>query len=75
MTLTLLLHGCPIPVIVAAFGLDERTVRAWLHKEGAHAALLHDQLMGTAGVVAHQVQANGKRQNPAHRPFIAYAVL
>jgi len=28
LVLTLLLHGCPIPAIVAAFGLDERTVRA-----------------------------------------------
>ncbi len=58
LVLTLLLHGCPIPAIVAAFGLDERTVRVWLHKAGAHAALLHDQLMGEAGVAAHQVQAD-----------------
>jgi transposase-like protein len=50
LVLTLLLHGCPIPAIVAAFGLDERTVRAWLHKTGAHAALLHDQLVGGVGV-------------------------
>ncbi len=56
LVLTLLLHGCPIPAIVAAFGLDERTVRAWLHKAGAHAALLHDQL--TVGVEARQVQAD-----------------
>jgi len=54
--LTLLLHGCPIPAIVAACGLDERTVRAWLLKAGAHAALLHDQLAG--GVEAWQVQAD-----------------
>src|SRR5436309_2347231 len=38
VVLTLLLHGCPIPAVVAACGLDERTVRAWLHKAGAHAA-------------------------------------
>ncbi len=56
LVLTLLIHGCPIPAIVAAFGLDERTVRAWLHKAGAHAALLHDQL--TVGVEARQVQAD-----------------
>jgi len=43
LVLTLLIHGCPIPAVVAAFRLDERTVRAWLHKAGAHAALLHDQ--------------------------------
>jgi len=28
---TLLCHGCPTQAIVAAFGLDERTVAAWLH--------------------------------------------
>jgi len=32
LALTLLLHGCPIAAVVAAFGLDERTVRAWLRK-------------------------------------------
>ncbi len=53
---TLLIHGCPIPAVVAAFRLDERTVCAWLHKVGAHAALLHDQMTG--GVEARQVQAD-----------------
>ncbi len=56
VVLTLLIHGCPIVAIVAAFGLDERTVRAWLHKAGAHAALLHDEM--TVGVQARQVQAD-----------------
>jgi len=56
LVLTLLLHGCPIPAIVAACGLDERTVRAWLHKAGTHAALLHDQMV--ADVAARQVQAD-----------------
>ncbi len=56
LVLTLLVHGCPTGAIVAAFGLDERTVRAWLHKAGAHAALLHDQM--TVGVQARQVQAD-----------------
>jgi transposase-like protein len=59
LVLTLLVHGCPIPAIVAAFGLDERTVRAWLHKAGAHAALLHDRM--TVGVEARQVQADAIR--------------
>jgi transposase-like protein len=56
VVLTLLLHGCPIPAIVAAFGLDERTVRAWLHTAGAHAAILHERMV--AGVEARQVQAD-----------------
>ena len=32
--LTLLGHGCPLQAIVAAFGLDERTVAAWQAKLG-----------------------------------------
>ncbi len=59
LVLTLLLHGCPIPAIVAAYGLDERTVRAWLHKAGAHAAALHDRMV--ADVDARQVQADELR--------------
>jgi len=31
---TLLCHGCPPQAIVAAFGLDERTVAAWLRRTG-----------------------------------------
>jgi hypothetical protein len=57
--LTLLLHGCPIPAIVAAFALDERTVCAWRHKAGAPAATLHDRLV--ADVAAQQVQADEMR--------------
>ncbi len=30
LVVTLLCHGCPPQAIVAAFGLDERTVAAWL---------------------------------------------
>jgi transposase-like protein/IS1 family transposase len=56
LVLTLLLHGCPIAAIVAAFALDERTVRAWLHTAGAHAATLHERLV--TGVDARQVQAD-----------------
>lgn len=61
LVLTLLVHGCPPAAIVAAFGLDERTVRAWLGRGGAHAALLHAQLTGTARVEARQVQADEMR--------------
>ena len=59
LVLTLLLHGCPIPAIVAAFGVDERTVRAWLHKAGAHAALLHERMV--VDVEARPVQADETR--------------
>jgi transposase-like protein len=59
LVLTLLIHGCPIAAIVAAFLLDERTVQAWLHKAGAHAATLHERMV--TDVTAHQVQADELR--------------
>ncbi len=39
--LILLAHGCPPQAIVAACGLDERTVAAWLHRAGAHGQAVH----------------------------------
>jgi transposase-like protein/IS1 family transposase len=45
LVLTLLAHGCPVQAIVAAFGLDERTVRAWLAKGGAHCQAVHEHLV------------------------------
>lgn len=56
LVLTLLAHGCPIPAIVAAFALDERTVRSWLHRAGAHGAALHAHLVQEVDV--GQVQAD-----------------
>lgn len=32
--IVLLVKGCPVQAIVAAFGLDERTVRVWLARAG-----------------------------------------
>src|SRR4051794_28465850 len=37
VVLALLACGCPIPAIVFAFGLDERTVTDWHLKAGRHA--------------------------------------
>ena len=41
----LLSHGCPVRAIVAAFGLDERTVADWLLKAGKHCEAVHKHLM------------------------------
>jgi transposase-like protein/IS1 family transposase len=43
--LVLLSHGCPVPAIVAAFGLDERTVADWLRKAGRHCEQVHKYLV------------------------------
>lgn len=34
--IALLAYGCPVQAIVAAFGIDERTVALWLRKAGRH---------------------------------------
>lgn len=38
---TLVSHGCPIPAIEAAYGLQAQTVRDWVDAGGAHAHALH----------------------------------
>jgi hypothetical protein len=40
---TLLANGCPTTAIVAAFGLDARTVAAWHQRAGAHSACVQVQ--------------------------------
>jgi transposase-like protein len=40
---TLVAYGCPISAIVAAFGLDERTVAVWMQRAGAQAYVFHRQ--------------------------------
>ena len=42
---TLLAWGCPVQAIVAAFGLDERTVRSWQTRAGEHCGRLHHHLV------------------------------
>jgi len=45
VVLTLLSHGCPTQAIVAAFGLDERTVARWLASAGQHCQRVHEHLV------------------------------
>jgi hypothetical protein len=56
--LILLCHGCPPQAIVAACGLDERTVAAWLRRAGDHCAALHGHLVEGGQVAAGQVRAD-----------------
>jgi transposase-like protein len=42
---TLLAYGCPLQAIVVAFGVDERTVSAWLTRAGQHAERVHEHLI------------------------------
>lgn len=59
--LALLAHGCPIQAIVAAFGLDERTVAAWQRRAGAHGRRVHEHLVQAGQVEVGQVQADALR--------------
>jgi transposase-like protein len=58
LVLTLLSHGCPPQAIVAAFGLDERTVAAWLARAGAHCQQVHAHLVQQGTVDLQHVQAD-----------------
>lgn len=42
---TLLAHGCPVQAIVAAFGLDERTVADWWSRSGRQSQAVHESLV------------------------------
>src|SRR5918992_6052410 len=58
VVLTLLGHGCPTPAIVAAFGLDERTVAQWLARAGQHCQQVHRHVVQQGTVDLPQVQAD-----------------
>lgn len=66
LVITLLAHGCPVQAIVAAFGLDERTVTLWLHRGGRHCQQLHDHLVGENQLDLGQVQADEIKVKTQH---------
>jgi transposase-like protein len=58
IVLTLLAHGCPLQAIVAAFGLDERTVADWHERAGTHARRFHQLHVEQGRVAAQHIQAD-----------------
>ena len=58
IVLTLLCYGCPLQAIVAAFGLDERTVAAWQARAGQHCQQVHEHLVQHGQVDLGHVQAD-----------------
>lgn len=58
IVVTLLAHGCPPQAIVAAFGLDERTVKAWFQRAGQHCQQVHEHYMAEMALDLGQVQAD-----------------
>ena len=61
MVLTLLAYGSPIQAIVAAFGLDERTVSRWQKEAGLQCRRVHEHLVEAGNVELSQVQADELR--------------
>jgi hypothetical protein len=45
LALTWPCHGCPIQAIVAALGLDERPVVAWVTRAGRHCQPVHAHIV------------------------------
>jgi transposase-like protein len=55
---TLLCHGCPPQAIVAAFGIDERTIARWRERTGQHCRHLHEHRVQRGQVDLQHVQAD-----------------
>jgi transposase-like protein len=58
IVVTLLCHGCPLQAVVAAYGLDERTVADWQQRAGQHAQRFHELRVQQGQVDAQHVQAD-----------------
>lgn len=56
--MALLTHGCPPQAVVAAFGLDERTVANWYDKSGQHSHKVHHHFLETQPIDPRHVQAD-----------------
>lgn len=54
----LLAYGCPVPAIVKAFDLDERTVCDWHKRAGKHCQQVHEHLVESSQHDLQQVQAD-----------------
>ena len=55
---TLLAHGCPLQAIVAAFGIDERTIARWQRESGLQCKRVHQHMLEAGRVELLQVQAD-----------------
>jgi len=60
LVVTLLAHGCPVQAIVAAFGVDERTVADWWARSGRQGQAVQEYLVAQPRDLG-QVQADELR--------------
>src|SRR3954463_14049138 len=61
IVVTLLAYGCPVQAIVAAFGLDERTIHRGQKEGGRQCRWVHERTVQAGGVLLGQVQADELR--------------
>jgi transposase-like protein len=73
LVVTLLAYGCPPQAIVAAFGLDERTVFDWQQKAGEHCQQVHQALVEQPRDLI-QVQADEMRVKFARKVVVWMAM-
>lgn len=74
--LSLLSHGCPLQAIVATYGVDERTVKAWQLKAGVHCQGVHENLVEKSQQDLGQVQADEIRVKAQGGTFwMAFAMV
>ncbi|MCB9138875.1 MAG: hypothetical protein H6642_11065 [Caldilineaceae bacterium] len=74
--ITLLAYGCPMQAIVQAFGLDERTVKKWHARAGAHCQAFHEHMVETSQLDLQQVQADEiKGRMKGHSVRMAMAIM
>ena len=74
LILTLLTHGCPLQAIVAAYGVNERTVASWQRKAGQHCEQVHHALVTRACMDLGQVQADEVRVRLQRRAVLWMAM-
>ncbi|ETW92872.1 MAG: hypothetical protein ETSY1_41745 [Candidatus Entotheonella factor] len=65
IVVTLLTYGCPVQAIVAAFGLDERTVATWWTRAGQQSQKLHEHQVERPMDLGH-IQADQIRVKKQH---------
>lgn len=56
--IVLLAYGCPVQAVVKAFGFDERTVRNWWERAGAHCQNVHESVVASQQLDLQHVQAD-----------------
>ena len=58
IVVTLLAYGCPVPAIVQAYGLDERTIADWRDRAGRHCERVHEAVVQQGQLELEHVQAD-----------------